>query len=117
MKGLECLFVETLLAAKKFNLEDAVLETVEDTFTKLGFLPMAKMLVTTHAVHCQRRSVEMQGAVEMLKELNLPYPMSLASCELLAASGEAGLPQHYQSNVPDSSDEVLDKLTQYYGEK
>ena len=90
MKGLECLFVETLLAARQFDLQQPVLETIEQTLRAYGLIPMADMLVTTHAVHCGRRSRERDGAVSMLQEMGLPCAMSEASRSFLDGSSRSG---------------------------
>ena len=116
MKGLECLFVETLLAAQQFDLQKPVLETIEQTLQSYGLEPMARMLVTTHAVHCGRRSREMVGAVEMLEEMELPSVMSDAARDFLQKSQEAGLTEHFRKVLPDGLDEVLNFLTQHYRE-
>ena len=101
MKGLECLFVETLLAARQFDLQQPVLETIEQTLRAYGLIPMADMLVTTHAVHCGRRSREMDGAVSMLQEMGLPSAMSEASRSFLDGSSRTGLVEHFGLVVPE----------------
>jgi len=114
MKGLECLFVETLLAAREYDLQQPVLETIEQTLTTYGLAPMADMLVKTHARHCGRRAREMDGAVRMLEEMRLPAPMSQASRILLDASSESGLVEHCARSGPLSLEEVLDYLASHY---
>ena len=117
MKGLECLFVETLLAARQFDLQQPVLETIEQTLRAYGLIPMADMLVTTHAVHCGRRSREMDGAVSMLQEMGLPCAMSEASRSFLDGSSRTGLVEHFGQVVPDRLEEVLEFLSGHYQEQ
>ena len=117
MKGLECLFVETLLAARQFDLQQPVLETIEQTLRAYGLIPMADMLVTTHAVHCARRAREMDGAVSMLQEMGLPSAMSEASLSFLDGSSQTGLVEHFGQVVPDRLEEVLEFLTGHYQEQ
>ena len=47
MKGLECLFVEACLAGLKFNLSEALLETIEETFSSYTIRELSTMLLTT----------------------------------------------------------------------
>ncbi len=117
MKGLECLFVETLLAARQYDLQQPVLETIEETLRAYGLIPMADMLITTHAVHCARRAREMDGAVNMLEEMGLPSAMSAASRSFLDDSSKTGLVEHFGQVVPDRLEEVLEFLSGYYQEQ
>lgn len=117
MKGIECLFVETLLAAREYGLEGPVLDSIEETIRTHGVKPLAELLVTTHAVHCERRSQEMVGAVAMLLEMGMPSYMSEASRSFLLASSQAGLPQHFREGAPGSLEDVLEVLARHYKEK
>jgi 3-hydroxyisobutyrate dehydrogenase-like beta-hydroxyacid dehydrogenase len=110
MKGLECLFVETLLAAGSFGILDAVLDTVEETYTSYGFHPLMEMLVTTHAAHCGRRAEEMRGVEAMLQEMNLPASMSAAAAVTLQHSYDAGLRDRFAGQAPGSYADVVDYL-------
>src|SRR5260370_31917302 len=92
MKGVECVFRETLLAAKSYAITDSVLETIQQTFSAYQVANIATMLVTTHAIHCGRRAHEMKLVSEMLEGMALPNTMSLASAELLTASRQRGSP-------------------------
>ena len=110
MKGIECLLVETLLAARRFNLIEQVYRTIEDSLDTYGFQPMARMLVTSHAIHCGRRAHEMDGVVQMLQQMNLPHAMSAAAGTVLNRTDQAGLPGHFRQIVPEAIDQVLDQL-------
>ena len=116
MKGIECLLVETLLAASHFQIADAVLESLEATVLKYGFRPMVEMLVTTHALHCGRRSDEMQQVTEMLADTRLPNLMSEASRACLSNSSLSGVTEHFDRKLPGTSEAVIKFLDRYYGE-
>lgn len=117
MKGVECLFVETLIAASRFDVSESVLSSIEDTFTSYGIQSLANMLVTTHAAHCGRRSHEMQGVVTMLQEMKTPYPMSRAARDFLHSNHQAHLTDHFEESVPERSEEVIEYLNHFYQEK
>lgn len=115
MKGLECLFVETLLAAAEFGLEESVLKSIEQTFRSYGFRRMVEMLVTTHAIHCGRRSDEMRSAAMMMREIGVPIHMTKAARDFLFASSGTGLPEHFRGEVPDTFGTVIKYLKGTYG--
>jgi 3-hydroxyisobutyrate dehydrogenase-like beta-hydroxyacid dehydrogenase len=117
MKGLECLLVETLLAAREFDITEAVLDTIQESIETYTFRPLVQMLVTSHAVHCVRRAHEMEGVVAMLEGMHLPETMSVAAATLLAESGRAGLPEHVGAVAPNDPAEVLQYLTRYYRQR
>jgi 3-hydroxyisobutyrate dehydrogenase-like beta-hydroxyacid dehydrogenase len=114
MKGLECLFVETLLAAKTFDVTDPVMKSIEQTFNSYGLRPMVRMLVTTHAAHSRRRSDEMRSAGKMMDEHGMPGRMCKAARDFLKANSEIGLADHFRGTVPATSAEVLDFLSSAY---
>ena len=117
MKGLECLFVETLLAADQFGVTQPVLTSIEETVTSYGLPLLAQMLVTTHAAHCRRRSEEMQGATGMLEEIGTGGVMCQATRDFLEASYRSGVTEHFNHKVPDRIDEVITYFRRHNGSK
>ena len=117
MKGLECLFVEASLAGRKFNLSEPLRETIEETFSSYTIRELSTMLLTTHAVHADRRAHEMKEVVETLGEFHLPSPMSRASRGLLEESLRAGLAEEFNREIPDDPDDVVRALSRHYGAK
>lgn len=115
MKGLECIAVEMLLAAETFNLREPVLRSVQNSFDTYGFRALIEMLVKTHAVHCSRRSDEMLGVSEMLREASLPAIMSEAAASLLRRSAESGVTA-VDKQQWTSAEPVIQYLKQTYSE-
>ena len=107
MKGLECLFVETLLAADQFGVTQPVLSSIEETVTSYGLRPLSQMLVTTHAAHCGRRWEEMEGVTRMLEEIGTPDRMSQATRNFLQGSSQSGVTKHFNHKVPEQFDDVI----------
>lgn len=110
MKGIECLLVETLLAAQEFKITEPVLRSVENTFDSYGLRSMVHMLVTTHAVHCCRRADEMRSVTSMLNRSEMTGEMSKATQRFLAASCRTGLPAHLNGKVPKDIESVIQYL-------
>ena len=117
MKRLECLFVEASLAGRKFNLAKPLLETIEETFSSYTIRELSTMLLTTHAVHADRRAHEMKEVVETLRKSQLPSPLSRASRDLLAESVRADLAGKFDGQIPDDPDTVVQALSRYYEEQ
>ena len=114
MKGLECLFVEASLAGRMFNLSEALLETIEETFSSYTIRELSTMLLTTHAVHADRRAHEMNEVVETLRESRLPSPLSRASRDLLTESVRADLAERFGGQIPEQPDAVVAALSRHY---
>jgi 3-hydroxyisobutyrate dehydrogenase-like beta-hydroxyacid dehydrogenase len=112
MKGIECLLVETLLAAKEFKITDSVLKSIEKTLDTYGLYSMVQMLVTTHAVHCCRRADEMRSVTKMLDDMGTRGELSKATRAFLEASCRAGLPGHFKGRVPKNPDSVIKYLSE-----
>jgi 3-hydroxyisobutyrate dehydrogenase-like beta-hydroxyacid dehydrogenase len=117
MKGMECLLVETLLAASSFEITEAVLASIEQTFESYGFRPLLEILITTHAVHCARRSDEMERVAAMLSSMHLPSPMSEASRDLLTQSRKSGVTEHFRGMPSSTSQAIIEYLKNHYEEK
>jgi 3-hydroxyisobutyrate dehydrogenase-like beta-hydroxyacid dehydrogenase len=117
MKGLECLFVETLLAADQFDVSEPVLSSIEETMMSYGLRPLAQMLVTTHAAHCGRRHDEMEGVTRMLEEGGITSQMSQAARDFLGVSFQSGVTSHFNHKVPDQVDDVIAYFRTHRGPK
>lgn len=114
MKGIECLLLETLIAAGEFKVTEPVLRSIEQTFNSYGLRQMVRMLVTTHAAHCGRRADEMRSAAKMLDAIGLPGHMTKAARDFLAASHRVGLTDHFKGLVPDNFEVVISYLKKAY---
>jgi 3-hydroxyisobutyrate dehydrogenase-like beta-hydroxyacid dehydrogenase len=91
VKGIEALGVECLVAARRADLLDEVLDCFSDIDAR-SFAGMVKSLTTTHPVHARRRMEEMDKAIENLRELGVDPFMSQrtrASHARTVASGVA----------------------------
>jgi 3-hydroxyisobutyrate dehydrogenase-like beta-hydroxyacid dehydrogenase len=115
MKGIECLYVEMLLAARQFGVVEAVMSSVEGSFQAYTPRALADMLVTTHATHCGRRFHEMEQVVTMLEEAGMPRQMSQASAAFLQASERSDITKQLGGSTPPiRSDDVVTYLAHHY---
>lgn len=95
VKGMEGLWVEALLAARRMGVVEPLLATVEETFDRYPARDFVTMLVTTHVAHAGRRQVEVRMARDTVARTGVPPLLSdgiLArhehSARLLADAGQ-----------------------------
>ncbi|MFC7686643.1 NAD(P)-binding domain-containing protein [Ureibacillus sp. GCM10028918] len=74
MKGLEALVLESMTAAKKYNVENNVLESISTTLNNNDFKHFAEALIKTHVIHKMRRYKEVIDSMKLLEDANIePY--------------------------------------------
>ncbi len=71
MKGLEALIIETMVAAKKFNVADEVMESVSKTINNNDFTELSNALITTHVIHRNRRYKEVLDSSNLIQEADV----------------------------------------------
>lgn len=70
-KGLDALMVETALAAEAMGLSEEF-QLQLDNFDRSPMRSHYEMYLSTHVRHAQRRAIEMEAAIEQLRELGIP---------------------------------------------
>ena len=91
IKGLEALSVEAFVAARAYGIEDLVLASVSESLDRWSIRDFIAMLVTTHTVHCGRRSVEVRMIKETVASSGLEPLMATAAQQLFERSAAADL--------------------------
>ena len=98
VKGLEGLWVEALLAARRLDVVEPLIAMVEETLDRYPTREFATMLVTTHVAHAGRRAVEVRMARDTVAGTGVPPLLSgglvqrheLSARGLATAGHEAG---------------------------
>lgn len=111
MKGIEALLVECLLGASELGIDGIILESIDRSF-KRSFTDMANALLTTGAIHAERRSEEVAMSAEALADAGLDPLMARAAAARLRWVADLQLKQHFAGVVPDSYRTVLDVMKQ-----
>lgn len=70
-KGLEALGVEALVAAEAQGVREGLYNVLAD-IDEVGFTSFLNAVVTSHVTHAERKSHEVERAVDQLKENGLP---------------------------------------------
>lgn len=69
MKGLAAILLETMEAARRRNILDAVIEDASVTFNDIPFQKIIRRYIGGTAVHCERRIHEMKECLDLLREM------------------------------------------------
>jgi 3-hydroxyisobutyrate dehydrogenase-like beta-hydroxyacid dehydrogenase len=96
IKGLESLAVESMLAARRFGAEDAVLASLRETFPGMGWeKDLPDYLISRVAEHGRRRAAEMREVARTLGDAGVEAIMATAIATrqdaLIDAMNEKGL--------------------------
>ncbi len=103
-KGMMCLFMETLGAARRYGLAETVLDSLSKTFTTVPLHLMAETMLAKAVGKAGRMVHEMEEVCSLLASEKLPSLMSETSRKSLARCRDGGLTE------PGSLDEALDLL-------
>lgn len=109
MKGLAMLLLETMEAARRRNVLDAVIEDVSVTFNDIPFQKIIKRYVGGTAVHCERRIHEMKECLELLQDMDATSRSTRATISMLREMVAMGMPQQFRSE-PETIHPVIDAL-------
>ncbi|WHY68953.1 DUF1932 domain-containing protein [Neobacillus sp. SuZ13] len=107
MKGLPALLLEMLEAASEFNVEELVINSLSETMNAKTFEETMNRLVTGTSIHALRRSIELEGSIEMLESSNLSSVMSRAARDKLKLLAEINLKEKFQGKTPESWLDVI----------
>jgi len=110
-KGIEALLIESLLAAYEYEILEPVFESVCEMMQE-DFATLANMLITTDAIHAQRRAHEMDEVIQTLQHVGADFTMSQATRNKLQWSANLGMKEEYKGEIPNDFREVLVRLAQ-----
>ena len=83
-KGLEGLFIEMLLAAKRYDVSDIVIDSVASSLENKKIRDVMNTLVLSQVNHSLRKKSEMDCVMEVLQDVNINPVMSAASRDVFA---------------------------------
>jgi 3-hydroxyisobutyrate dehydrogenase-like beta-hydroxyacid dehydrogenase len=82
IKGLEAIATESMLAARRYGAEDAVLKSLAATFPEMGWQDtLPDYLISRVAEHGKRRAAEMREAAQALRDVGIDPLMAEATAE------------------------------------
>ncbi len=89
-KGVECLLLEMLIAAKRGGVEQYLWDDIVHFMTENSFERVAKNWIRTHPVACERRYHEMVQVLETLEEIEVEPIMTQATKNFFQKSRSLG---------------------------
>lgn len=107
MKGVAALYLELLEAAHEFNIEELVLDSISETMDSKSFKETMNRLVTGTSIHALRRSIELDGSIQMLEASNLNSVMSKAAKNKLERLATFNLKEKFKGQKPNHWLEVI----------
>jgi len=100
-KGVECLLLEMLIAAKRAGVEDYLWNDIVDFMTKNSFKSVAENWIRTHPLACERRYHEMVQVMETLEEINIEPIMTRGTRDFFQRSRAMGLEKIFGTKPED----------------
>lgn len=107
MKGVAALFIELLEAAHEFQVEDLVVSSISETMSGRTFEETMNRLVTGTSIHALRRSLELEGSIDMLESSQLNAVMSKAARDKLQLLSQYQLKDKFKGQTPAHWLEVI----------
>jgi 3-hydroxyisobutyrate dehydrogenase len=114
-KGLEALYVEALVAARRLGVEREVLTTFCEFLDARPAAATAELLVTTHVKHAERRMHELEMSVAAVAETGLEPRLARAIRDVLAATAAKDVAAKFGGEVPPNMDAALAALDESLG--
>ena len=110
VKGLESLFIEALVAGRKYQVEEIVVESLMKSFPYADFRKLANHLMPRSAVHAARRSHEMAEAAATVEGAGFEAVMARAAVQRLSWLAEFDFKSSFTGVLPEGFGEVLETI-------
>ncbi len=109
-KGLESVLVECLVVAQAFGIREPILTSVIAFLESHPPARLLDMLMTTHAIHAQRRAGEMAGVLDLLTEAGIDSIMTDATRRKLQWSADLRVREFFQNEAPGQLSDVIEAI-------
>lgn len=110
VKGLQGLFIECVFAARHFDVEKRVLDSITASFPGIDWNAFADYFIGRSALHAGRQSHEMEEVSSTLEELGEDAVMARATARRLNMFSELGLKEIFGDTEPSTYTDVLRSL-------
>ncbi len=109
MKGLAAILLETMEAARRRNILDAVIEDASVTFNDIPFQKIIRRYIGGTAVHCERRIHEMKECLDLLREMGSTDRATRTTIAMLRDMVRMGMPAQFPVE-PEQIHPVIDAV-------
>ncbi|HEV2983241.1 MAG TPA: DUF1932 domain-containing protein, partial [Vicinamibacterales bacterium] len=110
VKGLEALMCECVLGAGRFDADEYVFRSLNESFPGIDWKKLADYMVGRVVVHGGRRAREMEEVSDTLRAIGIEPIMAEAAARRQEWSARLDLRSHFGPDGPKTYREVLDVL-------
>lgn len=110
MKGFVMLLLETILAARKYQVADDIVMSIGETLTSGPFMDKVNNLVGRGVIHSERREHEMDEVIATLEAIDVNGIMSRATKAKLNWCTQLGLKDYFKGVPPKDFHEIFAAL-------
>ena len=106
-KGIACLLIESLQAAKKYSVERIVVDSISESLDKIPFEQTIDRYVSGTINHSKRRIHEIENVLAALGKADIDLLMTRAVKEKLSWIDSLDLKEQFNNNVPEKWDQIV----------
>jgi hypothetical protein len=110
VKGLEALMVECVLGASRYDADDLVFASLDESFPGIDWKKLADYMIGRVVVHGERRAREMEEVADALRAIGIDPIMAEATMRRQDWSARLNLRSHFGPDGPATYRELLDVL-------
>lgn len=107
MKGIVALLLETVIAGRKYRIEDDLLESIKETMTAGPFMEIVNGLLSRGVIHAERRAHEMDEVIATLNSMQVDSTMSQATRTKLQLLAEMNFKAYFKGVPPEDFHEIF----------
>ena len=113
MKGLAALLLESLEAAQRYGITEALTADMARFINGRPFEDVMKRFVCGTAIHAGRRIHETTEAMTLLKSLGASTRMTKSTRDMLKSIADMGLRERFDGREPATIGPVLDAIIEF----
>lgn len=110
VKGLEAIMFECVMSAARYDADDRVFASLNESFPGIDWKKLANYMVGRVVLHGERRAHEMEEVAEMLRSIGIDPIMAEATARRQAWSAALDLKSHFGPKGPEDYRSVLDVI-------
>jgi 3-hydroxyisobutyrate dehydrogenase-like beta-hydroxyacid dehydrogenase len=111
VKGMEALLLECVLAASRYEADDQVFKSLNESFPGLDWKKLADYMTGRVVVHGERRAREMEEVAETLRAVGIEPIMADATARRQDWCARLNLKSQFGPNGPDTYRELLKRIS------
>jgi len=110
VKGLEALMCECVLGASRYDADDHVFASVNESFPGLDWKKLADYMIGRVVVHGERRARELEEVAETLRAIGVEPIMAAAAARRQDTIAKLGVSARFGPEGPRTYQELLEAL-------